>query len=82
MLVSDPYHVAETFEHLLTSRTAETARTGLNYLRTLFVIPTSPGVTMAISALTGVKDSAEIEQIAPAYVGVMPEFGARSSSIG
>ena len=73
MITADPYEVADTFEHLVTSRrVGETARTGLRMLHEQFGVPRGVGVDMAVRALAASITDERIRQVAPAFLAALP----------
>lgn len=68
-----PREVAEVFEKVLADdRVGEVAANGLRYLRQQFGGADTPGVRMAVAALSGDAAEASIRAVMPAYVNQLP----------
>lgn len=59
------------------ARTAEVTSQGLEFLRTLFGGPRTPGTEMAVEALAGDPIQDQIRLITPSYVRALPESTGR-----
>ena len=79
MMYTRPAEVEASFAGLLTdARVGEVAAKGLDLLQVLFGGAATPGVDMAVRALTGDQPSARIRAPAPAYVNRLVRAKSRS----